>query len=145
MTSDLRNFEQWQASLRNFDWVAGAGVSGACDVDLMLERKGRFLFIEGKPREGPQIYVPLGQWIALRELSTLPHVSVWLVAEDERAKEEDTLNHYSVFRFFGSARYHKDGLRNGQKQAVLYTDTRTVEHVSLTELQALVREWWADK
>lgn len=143
MTSELRTFEQFTKSLRFFDWLPETGVSGGADIDLMLERHGRFLFIEGKPRQGPQVYVPLGQWIALRGLSSLPDVSVWLVAEDERAKDDDALPRYSVFRFFGSARYHKDGYANGQKQAVLYTD-RSFEHVTLAGLQSLVREWWEE-
>lgn len=137
----MRAFDQWQRSLRNFDWVAGAGVTGASDVDLMLERRGRFLFLEGKPREGPQIYVALGQFIALRALAGQPNTEVWLVAEDEHAKQDVTLRRYSLLVVQPGMRYHKEGWRSGQKQAVFYTDG-TFEHLTLPELQAKVRQWW---
>ena len=143
MTSELRTYEAFVRSLRSFDWLEDTDVSGACDVDLMLERRGRFLFIEGKPREGPRIHVPIGQWIALRTLSSLPGVDVWVVAEDDHAKEDDTLPRYSVLTVRPDLRYHTDGYRNGQKQAVFYTD-KTFTHVTLRDLQQMVNEWWAE-
>lgn len=144
MTSQLRTYESFIASLRSFeDWVPGTGVTGASDVDFMLERRGRFLFIEAKPREGPQIYVSLGQWIALTRLSGQPNTTVWLLAEDERAKKDAMLPRYSLLQVEPNMRYHKEGWRNNQKQAVLYTD-RTFIHLNLAELQAKVRAWWEE-
>lgn len=141
MPSQLRTYEAFIRSLRSFEWVEGTGATGASDVDLMLERRGRFLFLEAKPREGPQIYVPLGQFIALRALSGQPNTTVWLVAEDDQAKEDAALPRYSLLVVSPSLRYHKEGLRNGQKQSVFYTD-RTFEHLTLAQLQQRVREWW---
>ena len=141
MTSELRTFEQFQKSLRSFGWVAEAGVTGASDVDLMLERRGHFLFLEGKPREGPQISVALGQFIALRALAGQPNTTVWIVAEDEDAKEDAVLPRYSLLEVKPGLRYHKEGWRAGAKQAIFYTDS-SMTHMTLAQLQAAVQQWW---
>jgi hypothetical protein len=146
MTSEMQAYEEFVRSLRSFEWVNGTGVSGASDVDLMLERRGRFLFLESKAREGPQIYVPLGQWIALRSLSKLPGVTVWLVAEDEHAKEDTKLPRYSVLEVQHNTRYHREGImpKSGQRGVSFYTD-KSFEHLTLAGLQAKVSEWWAEE
>jgi hypothetical protein len=143
MTSALRTFEDFQASLRCYDWLPGTGVTGASDIDLMLERRGKLLFLEAKDREGPRIFLPYGQFLALRTLASLPDVTVLLVSEDEQAKEDSSLPRYSVMQIRSDTKPHDEGLgpQSGRKVAVWYTDD-TFTHLNLAGLQQLIRDWW---
>jgi hypothetical protein len=59
-----------------FDYAAGLGSGGCCDIDMIWERHGYFLVIENKrPRER----IPRGQEIALERLAALPGWTVWIV------------------------------------------------------------------
>lgn len=81
MSQELRSFDEWQRSLRNFEWL-GDSLPGAMDVDCLIERRGNFLVIEGKPYvPGSGITVSLGQHIALDALAKQAAFDVWLVGE----------------------------------------------------------------
>lgn len=75
----LRSHETWAESVRNFQWLHEA-VSGAMDVDLMVERKGHFLFIEAKPWQDG-VVMPYGQHKALYALSKQHNTRVYLIGE----------------------------------------------------------------
>jgi len=140
MPNELRTFEDFQRSLRCFDWMHDLGFQGS-DVDQLIERHGRFLLLEAKRREGPQVYIALGQYIALRALAALPQFTVLLIAEDDKGKEDESLPHYSVLRITPDTKPHVQGLRHGQKQAVFYTDS-SFQHWTLSELQTYVKGWY---
>lgn len=82
--SELRDFAQWEKSLRNFEWMAEAGISGCMDIDGIIERKGRFLMFEGKPWSNG-INVGFGQYLALEALAALDAFDVYLVGESEKS------------------------------------------------------------
>lgn len=75
----LRDFEKWSQSLRNYEWL-GTTLPGAMDVDLLIERRGRFFVIEGKPWQRG-ISVGFGQHLALQALANLDEFDVYLVGE----------------------------------------------------------------
>lgn len=80
MTDPLRSYENFQASIREFSWLQDV-VPGAMDVDILIERHGHFLVVEGKPwRKG--VVLPYGQHRALYQMSLLPNFQVYLVGED---------------------------------------------------------------
>ena len=75
----MRNFEEWQKSLRNYEWMAGV-VPGAMDIDVLIERKGHFLVLEAKPWTNG-VNVGFGQHLALDALSKVENMDVYLVGE----------------------------------------------------------------
>lgn len=78
----MRDVDAWLKSLRNFAWLQEAGISGAMDVDLLVERRGHFFVAEGKPwTKG--VRVPFGQHLALEALAVLDEFDVYLVGEVE--------------------------------------------------------------
>jgi hypothetical protein len=83
MTS-MRSFAAWRTSLRNFDWLVEA-VSGAMDLDCLIERNGYFMVLEGKPwsesASMPGVVMPYGQHKALYKLSKQPQTRVYLIGE----------------------------------------------------------------
>ncbi|MGZ4518817.1 MAG: hypothetical protein ACXVGB_00165 [Mycobacteriaceae bacterium] len=79
----MRSFKEWQASLRNFEWLSDS-VPGATDLDVFIERRGHFLVIETKHYSiGSGVRVPFGQYLALKALADLPEFDVWLVGETD--------------------------------------------------------------
>lgn len=139
----IRSYEGFLASLRCHEWLPDE-VSGGSDLDLMLERHGNLLFVEGKRRQGPKISVSVGQWIALRSLSALDRAEVWLVAEDENAKTDDTTPRYSLLRVQPDTKPHGGGVKTKQKTVFFYLD-RSFEHLTLPQLQDQVRAWWSSQ
>lgn len=81
--AEMRDFEKWHKSLRNFEWLADAGISGGMDIDLFIERRGRFLVIEGKPWTNG-VNVGFGQYLALEALAKEEAFDVYLVGEVEK-------------------------------------------------------------
>lgn len=140
MQNSLRSFENWQASLRCFDWIP-KGVPGAQDIDILIERKGRFLVIEGKPKAGPSVLIPLGQFIALRSLASIEQFTVLIVAEDDEAKQDQAIPHYGVLHLTGDTRPHFETTRSGQRQVGFYVDG-SFKHMTLDQLQEVLRVWW---
>lgn len=125
----LRNYDEWEASLRNFDFLEGV-VPGGMDVDWLgtsaeegqtitqpplLVHKGRgqdrFLLIENK-RAGERL--TKGQYIALAALQKLPEFTVIVAYGPD-----------SAGRFLLS--WDRKGF---------YTKE---------EFAALVREWWDER
>lgn len=69
----IRDFESWQKSLANFEWLEGV-LPGACDADLLCHARcrgggDRFLILEGKH---PTEKMPLGQRLMLEALAKQP-------------------------------------------------------------------------
>jgi len=80
---EMRSFDAWEKSLKNFEWLSEA-VPGATDIDVFIERKGRFLILETKSYQaGSGIRVPFGQYLALKALAALEPFDVWLVGETD--------------------------------------------------------------
>lgn len=78
---EMRDFDAWKRSLKNFEWLADA-VPGATDIDVFIERRGRFLCMETKAYvPGVGVRVPFGQYLALKALADLEPFDVWLVGE----------------------------------------------------------------
>lgn len=59
-----------------FDYASGICSGGCTDIDMMWERRGRFLVIENKQ---PGEEISLGQLITLRALNALEAFQVWVV------------------------------------------------------------------
>lgn len=71
----IRNAEAWKIGRWDWRWLSGAltdGVSVA-DIDAVLERGGRFLFIETK---GPGVPLARGQSLLLQRLARDPRHTV---------------------------------------------------------------------
>lgn len=110
----LNDYETWKRGLRNYEWLHSV-VPGATDVDLAVERQGRFLVFETKHWDHG-VRVPIGQDIFLRQMDGLrAHVhgcehacpecgpgyrpfSVYLVGEQVTGADEDT-DRFHVMRF----------------------------------------------
>jgi hypothetical protein len=66
--------------LRDYRWVSDAlpGRVAPMDLDCLLERRGKFLAMEFKPKGAP---LPMGQRLTLKALVRLG-MDVWVVWED---------------------------------------------------------------
>src|SRR5687768_14692016 len=82
MPDSLRNTAQLERSIRNFENWIGDAVSGGMDIDFCVERRGHFLFIEGKPWQRG-VSVGFGQHLTLLGLSKQPQTTVLLVGESK--------------------------------------------------------------
>lgn len=129
-TGTMRNFEEWQRTLRNFEgWLDGA-VPGAMDVDFFCERNGNFLVIESKPwRKG--VVVPYGQHKALYALSKVEKFRVYLAGED------GDVVHLARVDTAPKPKY----LRKSNE--VLWTPDTFIPSTH-KELRKLVAAWWKD-
>lgn len=79
----MNDFDAWKKSLKNFEWLSEA-VPGATDLDVFIERRGRFLVLETKAYvPGVGVKVPFGQYLALKALSDLEEFDVILVGETD--------------------------------------------------------------
>ena len=140
MNTEVRDFEGFKASLRCFDYLDGV-LPGASDIDLLCEVDNRFLVLEGKPREGPQVWVPYGQWRALLALAGQAAFTVWLVADDQKAKQDETVSRYALLRLTTDLEPDVPCRRhNGVKSVAFFTDHR-FEHLTLSGLQDCLLEW----
>jgi len=141
METQLRDYETFVRTLRNFDWVKDTRASGAQDIDCCIERHGSVLILEGKPRQGPQVVLPFGQWLTLKALAAQPDVTVWLVAEDQDAKT-DEVPHYSVLEITD---YVKPHLVDRTYWTVTFYTDGGFEHCNLAGLQAMVDGWYEEQ
>lgn len=125
----LRSYSAWRKSVKNFDWLQES-VSGAMDVDLLVERKGHFLIIEGKPWYGQGgILLPYGQHRALYQLSKQPNTTVYLLGEDG----DDV--YIAGYHEHPSPRYWR-----GSSQAYWPPDRfrKTTKHA----IRLMLQQWW---
>lgn len=132
MADPLRSYDEWSKSLRNFESWLGDAAPGAMDVDALIERRGKFLFLESKPWQGVGIAMGLGQYLALSALSELEGVSVWLVGETG-----------------GDERFVLDVKPGAQKIRRLgrthaWWGAEAFDRVTVEQLQERVREWWEE-
>ena len=137
----LQDYENFQKSLRNFhSWLQGV-VSGASDIDLLIERRGQFLVAELKPwTDG--VTLPYGQHLAIQSLAALPQFQVYLVGESDALSPEilpqpATLYVCSV----GGSQQPVIHRKPGSLRA--WYEPRLFRQVTLSEFQSMVREWWA--
>lgn len=129
MADELRSFSSWQRSLRNFDFLTSA-VPGGMDIDLMVERAGNFLFIEGK-HYNHGIHVNYGQHKALFSLCRQPNTTVYLIGETDGLK-------FHLLRYDPEVK--PQFVRKGRVSA--YWAPERFIPVSRNGLTDVVVQWW---
>jgi threonine dehydrogenase-like Zn-dependent dehydrogenase len=79
----INSQEGFEASMKHFQKFSKT-LRGCTDVDLMYERNGKFLFLEGKQvsNHWATLTMPWAQWFALKQLRNLDtkKVKVFIVA-----------------------------------------------------------------
>jgi len=79
----INSQEGFEASMKHFQKFSKT-LRGCTDVDLMYERNGKFLFLEGKQvsNHWTTLTMPWAQWFALKQLRNLDtkKVKVFIVA-----------------------------------------------------------------
>lgn len=127
--SKMRDFDAWNASIRNFEWMGG-DLPGAMDVDMLIERRGRFLVLEGKPWQGTAgVSVPFGQYLALEALANIPQFDVYIIGEAPQ-----------------SASFYR--CRVGERKPMMNRTgpvrfpPRRFERTSREGLALFVKDWW---
>jgi len=128
----LRSYDEWSKSLRCFDSWLGDAAPGAMDVDALIERRGKFLFLESKPWQGVGIAMGLGQYLALSALSELEGVSVWLVGET------GGVEWYVLDVKPGAQKIRRSGRTHA------WWGVESFDRVTVKQLQERVREWWEE-
>lgn len=135
----MRNFEEWQRSLRNFEWLSDV-VPGAMDIDVMVERKGHFLIIETKPfMPKVGVYVGYGQHKALYALSKQPNTTVYLIGDDAGTAQRLPRRYLLCYNAMPAPAVIR---RNGKPHA--YWPVEKFIPTNTEGLQQIVREWWDD-
>ena len=91
--------------LRDYRWVADAlpGRVAPMDIDMMLERRGKFLVAEFKPKGAP---LPMGQRLTLKALVRLG-MDVWVVWEDEDRAEVGAMDRHGNVPFVEDMRQNR--------------------------------------
>lgn len=84
--ASLRSFDEFTRSIRNFELLFGDTELQGTDIDCLMERRGHFLFLEGKPLVDGQIYLPLGQYIAFKALADVPKFTVLVIGERQQER-----------------------------------------------------------
>jgi hypothetical protein len=124
----MRDYETWAQSLRNYEWLQGV-VPGAMDVDVLVERRGRFLVLEAKPWTNG-VNVGFGQHLALEAMSKLDEFDVYLVGEGKG----ETLY---VLRYDD-----RPPVRNGTRP--VWFPPRRFQRTTRQGLGILVGEWYQE-
>lgn len=127
-TTLMRDFDQWAASLRNYEWLTGV-VPGAMDVDVLVERRGHFLVLEAKPWSNG-VNVGFGQHLALEALARLEAFDVYLVGEGK----DDKLY---LLRYDD-----RPPVRNGTRP--VWFPPRRFQRTNKEGLRVLVGEWYKE-
>lgn len=125
----MRDFETWSRSLRNYEWLQSA-VPGAMDVDMLIERRGRFLVLETKPWTNG-VNVGFGQHLALAALADLDEFDVYLVGE------VDGKDRLYVIRYDD-----RDPVKQGTRP--VWFPPRRFQRTTKEGLRLLVSEWYAE-
>ena len=126
----LRSYDTWADSMRNFSWLLDS-VSGAMDVDCLIERKGNFLIIEAKPWS-KGVRLPYGQHRALYQLSLQPNTRVYIVGEDK-----DETIHVASYNNATKPIYVR------KSNMIFWPPDRFVP-TSKDGLSKMVKAWWRD-
>lgn len=135
MVDPLRSYDEFSRSVRNFAWLKGAA-PGASDVDLLIERHGKFLVLEAKPFEDG-VVMPYGQHLALTALAEVPGFTVYLVGED--SEENARLANYGTQRPKVTFKRPSDG------RTMVVWKPRQFRKLTRDELRGLVSAWWASQ
>lgn len=135
LTNALTNFDEFQKSLRCFEnWLVGC-VPGAMDVDVLIERRGRFWIAELKPWKNG-VAVSYGAHLSLSSLVSRDGISVYLVGED-------TVDGQAVLHVTDYSRANPHiGKYKGRMEA--WFGPEHFEDTDVPGLRALVRGWWDD-
>lgn len=134
----LTSYDRWHRGIRNYDWLHGV-VPGATDIDAFIERRGRFLIIEGK-RWFHGVWLPLGQQIALQQLVGVNDLTadttftVYLIGEEMADSDGEHEDVFHVMRFGRAAPAHRG--RGGA-----FYPPALFEQSSRDDLRQLVRQW----
>lgn len=126
----LRSYSKWSKTVRNFAWLKDT-VPGATDIDMLIERGGKFLIIEGKPwLSKGGVLVPYGQHRALYQLSQQPNTTVLLLGEGSG----DTL-HVSNYATAAKPRYKPE-------TRTMVWDRTQFKESTKDEVREWIAEWW---
>lgn len=136
-----RTYQEFERTVRNHENFTGV-LPGLTDLDGMCERRKRFLFLEGKEcSSNDEVYVPLGQWIALKELAELSErVTVMLVAERTKASKHTTQAYAVIDIQDLDKRGHREVMQAGRRTVVLRVNSKW-KNVTLNGLRALCAKW----
>lgn len=129
----LRNYGEFQKSLRDFAGWLGNAAPGASDLDFVCERNGHFLVCELKPWQRG-IVVPYGQHKMLWRLSQQPNTRVYLVGEDDGERL-----HVACFNTAPAPVVR----RYGRRVECWWPPDRFVPS-DKEAMRELVRSWWSD-
>lgn len=125
----LRNYDEWAASVRNFHGWLGKTVAGGTDIDLFVERNGKFLLLEAKPWTGG-VTLPYGQHLAFSRLSDVGGFTIYLIGE---AKEAAYIMPYLSD--------HKPIYTKSRQS---WFPPKCFVRTSRDGLREIVEEWWAE-
>lgn len=81
----IRDWEKFEGTLRDYASWLGTAVPGASDLDMVVERRGKFLVLETKPWSNG-VNVGFGQYLMLHALSEIEQFDVYIVGEAPKTK-----------------------------------------------------------
>ena len=132
----IRDRERFEASVRSFQWL-GSAMTGATDLDCVMERYGHFLVLEGKTWHERGLQVPLGQHIALLALSHMVQFTVFLVGEVDNYNAPGDKSQVCQFHVM---RYGKPAPLTESKHGVFFPSS-LFETRDRDGLRSLVTDW----
>lgn len=136
--ASLRSFDEWSRSIRNYELLFGDTELQGTDVDMLMERRGHFLVLEGKPLIDGQVFLPLGQYIAFKALAAVPNFTVFIVGE--RGKERrSSRTAYSVADMGQLPRTLPKRFHGGSRCAVVGRDH--LQPMSVVGLRNVMLRW----
>ncbi len=124
----LRNTAQLERSIRNFETWIGDAVSGGMDIDFCVERRGNFLFIEGKPWQ-KGVVLNFGQHLTLLNLSKQPSTTVLLVGE-------------STDKLYLAEMGEKQPIVTRKGRLTAFYWPKMFRETNVDGLRAYVQKWW---
>lgn len=124
---EMRDFDRWQDSLRDFTWLDSHGLYGT-DIDWVKERNGKFLILEGKTWRPEGVKVPLGQHITFAAFARMRPVTLFLLGLTHVVGDEYRVVNYEQHRpeRFGAS---------------VHFAPQAFEPASKEDMRALVRSW----
>lgn len=131
MVEQVRDWEKFEGTLRDYATWLGQAVPGASDLDFVCERRKQFFVIEAKPMQSAGVYVGFGQHLMLSALAELESFSVYLVGEDQK-KEALYVRRY------------EDRAPVKNRTRPVFFEKRTFLRTTREGLQAIVGEWYKE-